>query len=435
MRQGSPSSAVTILDALEDSLGAKPTKRELTKLSLVELDHIAGALDDFWRDQANEAVPEGASLVGGWRSAYGSEPAFREDLSDSLLYCPRVMLLDPLAEFFDDRSALPPTRGIGYRRADGIYNVVHSGAQIWSAQGSYESLRDAPALAASRFSGIVRNLYAIEGPIREGVVVMRSQWPILHRRRAQLESAVRHDVSSDDLQDLIESMLDKSQLTAWDNLQGPSLSMNGPVRPSDQKWEAQSFFYYLNKMLAVADAFGAQYVPSSGADLALLRKKVTLGVHRSHPGAILREVSRVVVPSVEVPIRQAVELRKSSEDFEDWRSSLRKIQRDASSDSPEELRQRVEDELRPRVNSVRHSLERSSIKELVRTDGTSLVIDAVVGVGVGVAVNDPLWGVAAGGGSGVLKWILKAYLRDKPTGVDAVLATLLRDPRSSRLPR
>lgn len=420
----------TVLDALEEALGARPLRAELGKLRVAELDQLGGALGEFWRTQAEELVPDGASLIGGWRSAYGSEPVFREDLSDSLLYYSKLLLLDPLADFFDDRSSLPDPRGIRYRRRDGVYNIVRTGAAIWSRAGSYESLRDEPGAAANRFASIVHNLYALEEPIREGVTVLRSQWPILERRRTQLETAVRHDIGSRDLQDFISSIpTDEIGLTAWDNIQGLSLLINDPVRASDDRWRAEPFFYYLNKMLAIADAFEAQYVPASEVDLAFLRKKVAAGVHHEHPSAVLREVSRVVVPSLEVPIRQAVAVRRSSEDFEDWRSALRSIQRDASADSPAELRERVEDELRPRVNKVRNDLENSSLRDLVRTDGTDLVIDAALGLSVGIATQEPLWGAAASVGSGVLQWIRKAYTRPKPSGADAVLTTLLRDPK------
>jgi hypothetical protein len=418
----------TILNALEEALGATPVRAEMAKLGPVELDQLAGALSEFWRSQAEELIPEGASLIGGWRSAYGSEPSFREDLSDSLLYYPKLLLLDPLANFFDDRSALPEPRGIRYRRRDGVYNVVQAGAAIWSRAGSYDSLREEPGAAANRFASIVDNLYALEEPIRDGVTVLRSQWPILERRRTQLETAVRHDVGSRDLQDFISAIpADQIGVTAWDNLQGLSLSLNDPVRPADEKWRAEPFSYYLNKMLAVADAFGAQYVPASEVDLTFLRRKVVAGVHREHPGAVLREVSRVVVPSLEVPIRQAVAVRKSSDNFEDWRSALRTIQRDAAADSPAELRERVQDVLQPRINKVRHDLENSSLKDLVRTDGADLVIDAALGFSVGFATQEPLWGAAAGVGSGVLQWIRKVYTRPEPSGADAVLATLLRD--------
>lgn len=54
------SSAATVLDALENSLGAKPTQRELAMLSLAELDQLAGVFEEFWLTQADEAIPGGA---------------------------------------------------------------------------------------------------------------------------------------------------------------------------------------------------------------------------------------------------------------------------------------------------------------------------------------------------------------------------------------
>ncbi|MFW0772067.1 hypothetical protein ACLRGI_02725 [Paenarthrobacter nitroguajacolicus] len=85
-------------------------------------------------------------------------------------------------------------------------NVVHSGPELWSRADAYESLREDPKSAAARFARIVDNLYALEGSIREGVVVLRSQWPVLAQRRVQLGSAVRHDVGWKELQDFIASV-------------------------------------------------------------------------------------------------------------------------------------------------------------------------------------------------------------------------------------
>lgn len=420
-----------VLDALQDVLGANPKRSDLEKLSVSELAAIGDELGEFWRQQADEAIPGGASLIGGWRSANSSEPAFREDLSDSLLYYPTLMLLDPIADFFSRAATLPEPHGIRYRRRDGRDNTVSAGARLWASHYTFESLRvDNPDLAAARFAAVVDNLYALEVPIRSGVTVLRSQWPILERRRTQLETAVRHDVASSELQDFIASIpADTVGPTVWDNLQGLQLSMNGPVHHADKRWVAEPFFFYIDKMLAVADAYGAQYVAANEQDLNLLRRKVTVGLHRSHPGAMLRDVADIVVPSVDVPIRQAAAIRADSSNFDDWRSALRTIQRDGSADTPEVLRERVEDTLRPRVNQLRRELESSSLKELVRHDGVDLVIDAVFGMAAALVTKDPLVSVGATVGAGVTQWILKAYTRPKPSGADAVLATLLRDPR------
>ena len=419
----------TILDAVESALGAKPTQQELRKLTVPELDEIAGRLDEFWRDQARQPIKAGASFIGGWRSSHGSEPSLRADLSDSLLYYSRLLLLDPLADFFNDGSVLPSPRGVRYRRPDGRYNTVSAGARIWSQAGAYESLREDRDMAAARFASMVRNLYSLEKLIREDIIVLRSQWPVLAQRGTQLDTAVRHDVQSKDLQDFIKSIPpDEIGLTAWDNLQGFAIAGDGPVHVADEKWRNAPFFYYLDKMLAVAHAFDAQFVPPTKQDLQFLRKKVTVGVHRMHPGAMLREVSDFLLPSIEVPIREAVAVRKSSDNFEEWRVGLQHIQHEASGDTEAELRDRVEEELLPRMNRVKRDLEKSPLSLNLRPDAINFVIDAAVGLAVADLTHQPSWGVATGATSGILHWIVKAYTRPKPQGADAVLATLLRDP-------
>lgn len=227
----------TVLDALQDVLGSKPKRSELAMLTLSELGAIREELNEFWWQQADEPISGGASLIGGWRSANSSEPAFREDLSDSLLYYPTLMLLDPIADFFSSPTVLPEPHPIRYRRPDGRDNVLSAGARLWSSHHTFESLRATrPEAASSRFAAIVDNLYALEVPIRSGATVLRSQWPILERRRTQLEAAVRHDVASSELQEFIAAIPpDVIGPTVWDNLQGLQMSMNRPVREADKR--------------------------------------------------------------------------------------------------------------------------------------------------------------------------------------------------------
>lgn len=421
----------TVLDALEDILGGIPTRHSLLLLTINELDAIEEHLAVFWAKQADEPVADGASFIGGWKSAHSTEPGLREDLSDSLLYYPTLMILDPIADFFARPEALPESHPIRYRRRDGRYNVLRAGARIWSFPNTYAALRvEHPVLAIGRFAAIVDNLYALEAPIRAGVTVLRSQWPILERRRLQLEAAVRHDVSSADLQNFIASTPPEAiGPTVWDNLQGLQISLDGPVHDADKRWVAEPVFFYIDKMLALADAYGAQYVAATKPDLALLRHKVSASLQRTHPGAMLREVADIVVPSLDIPIRQAAAIRADSSDFDDWRSALRILQRDGSADTPEMLRERVEDTLRPRVNQVRRDLQRSSLAEVVRADGVDIVIDATCGLAAAALTHDPLVSVGASVAAGITQWIRKAYLRPRPSGADAVLATLLRDAR------
>ena len=424
----------TVFDVIENCLGDRPTRAQLEALSIEELEEVAGYLGELGTAQADQEIPGGASFLGGWLSSFWSERELREELSDSILYYDRILVLDPLANYFNDGSAIPEPHPIRYRRRDGRDNTVTAGAALWSSWGSYEETRSDPQQAARRFAAIVMNLYELEQPIRDGVVVLRSQWPVLAQRAAQLGTAVRHDIRSKELQAFIRGIPpNEIGPTVWDNLQGMAVTLDGPVHPADEAWQAEPFFYYLNKMLAVADAAGAQYVPSTAVDLGLLERKASGALHRMHPGAMLREVSRVVVPSIDVPIREAVAMRRSSDDFEDWRRSLSAIQRNASADTAEELAQRVEDELRPRVHAVQRQLQRNSLGAAVRSEGASVVIDGAVGAAATILTHDIL-GAGAGIASGVLQWIWRAYTREKPRGADAVLSVLVKAGQRRGLP-
>lgn len=425
--------APTVFDVIENHLGDRPTRAQLEALSIEELEELAGYLGELSTAQADEEIPGGASLLGGWLSSFWSERVLREELSDSILYYDRLLVMDPLADYFSDRSALPQPHPIRYRRPDGGENTITAGAALWN-WGSYEEVRSVPADAARRFAAIVMNLYELEQPIRSGVLVLRNQWPVLAERAEQLATAVRHDVGSKELQTFVRGVPPTEVgLTAWDSLQGGGITFDSPARAADKPWQAEPFFYYLNKMLAVADAAGAQYIPSTALDLGLLERKVSGALHRMHPGVMLREVSRVAVPSVEVPIREAVAMRRSSEDFEDWRSTLSAIQRNGSADTSEELAQRVEDELAPRVRAVQRGLQRSSFAASVRSQGASLVIDGAIGAATAMLTHD-VWGAGAGVTSGALHWIYRAYTREKPHGADAVLSVLVKAGNSKGVP-
>ena len=420
-------SPVTVLDALENHFGDRPSEESLKKLSTADLTELRDVLGDFWEVQADQAGADDASFLGGFYAAYDVEMQLRRELSDALLYYPKLLLLDPLANYFDDRSSLPEMRSIRYRRPDGAFNLIQGGPKLWDSSAMYMPDSDDSGEAALRFAAIVKNLYDLETPIRTGAIELRSQWPILRKRRSELETAVRHDVANSDLQAFIARIpADETGLTVWDNLRGMQVTMDLPVHPQDEKWRNAPSFYYVNKMLAVADCYDATYVPTTEVDLELLRLKVNAGLHSLHPEQMLREVARVVVPSVEVPIRQAAKMREDSENFDDWRRGLRRIGRDGVNDSPEELRQRIGDELLPRVHAVQRELKGSSLGDLIRSDGTDVVLDATATLGAVTMFGEPVSGLAAVGGSGLLKWLRKAYMRKGPGGADAVLATLIR---------
>ncbi|TFB63323.1 hypothetical protein E3N86_05210 [Cryobacterium sp. Hz7] len=407
---------------------------QLRKLTIPELDDLAGLLGELSEAQSKDAIPGGAYLVGGWLGTYWSEPFLRGDLSRSLLYYSNLLVLDPLADYFDDRSRLPTTHPIRVRRPeDAKFNTVTSGPAIWSTHGTFMAFRDDPDRAVARFAAIVENLYSLESLIKSGVVVLRSQWPILSDRRDALATSVRHDVRSQAMQSLARQPSTADDAFAvWDNLRGLSLSFSGGAIPSDEPWETQHIFYYLAKTLAIADASGAQYVPSTERDLELLRTKVGSAARFTHPGGFLEEVARVVVPSFDVPIARAVEMRESSSGFEDWRSTLDRIRRAGAADNSEELRERVQDELRPAVRAVEAELGRSSLlSSLDKTGSDFIFTGGLAAVAATVGGGNPYVAASAAATSGLVSWIRRAYGPRSQGGPDAVLAALVRRSKKS----
>ncbi|PYY52600.1 hypothetical protein DEJ17_15870 [Curtobacterium sp. MCSS17_011] len=424
---------MTILDALDGALGGRGT--DLRKLSIRDLDEIADLLEEFWTAQYEVAPTLTASrsaFVGGWIGPFFSEPMLRRDLSDALLYYPKIMVLDPLADFFSRGEGLPELWSVGYVRPDREINRVASGPAMWRNIGTYESIRSDRASAVRRFASIVDNLYLLEQPIRAGVIDVRSQWPIIKARSGQLETALQSDVGSAALQHYL-SAADISGLHVWDSITGLQVSMNLPVVRRDAPMQAAPMLYYLAKTLAVADGGDAQYVPTNEASLGLLRTKYNDAVVRTHPAAMLREVARIAVPSADVALREAVAIRQSSDNFEDWRLSLQALHRTTVSDDAQTLRERVEETLLPKVHSVERELGSSSLGSSFRKAGADVVIDGAVGAATGAIAAgsvDPgaaaLLGVGGAAAAGALRWLLRQYAPAPIGGDQAVLATLIK---------
>lgn len=262
----------TVLDVVENWLGERPSKRRLGLLTRADLEDVRDRLNEFWAAQASQSASDRAAyLVGDWLHAYWSEPTMRQSLSDALLYFSSIVVLDPLADFFGDRAGLPDTRGIRYRRADGRYNTVTAGPQIWSNQGTFDAISDASEAVAT-FGRLVTNLFELEPLIRADVVRPCSQWHVFKSRMHQITTSVRHDVATPNLQTLVRAFWSSpNPLPVWDNLRGVHVEMDGSVHPSDDAWRTQHEFFYLAKTLAIADAVGAEYVPAYDSDMALLK--------------------------------------------------------------------------------------------------------------------------------------------------------------------
>jgi hypothetical protein len=431
MAIAAPGELPTVLDVIENHLGSRPTYEQLSLLSIPEVDELADLLRELSEAQSQDEIPGGASLLGGWLGAGSlwSEPTLRGELGKSLLYYSNLLVLDPLADYFDDGSRLAPSHSIRVRRPeDRKFNVVTSGPSIWSRHGTYLELRERPEEAVARFGQIVVNLYSLESVIRSGVVVLRNQWPTIARRSEALATSVRRDIRSKELQALARQPASaENAFAVWDHMRGGMMTFGSAALSSDEPWETQHVFYYLAKTLAIADAAGAQYVPATERDLQLLRLKAVSAAGSYRPSGFFEEVARVVVPSFEVPIREAVAIRQSSANFADWRSKLDLIRRAGAEDNAVDLKQRVQDELRPAVRSVEAELNRTSgLSLLDRAGADFLFTSGITGAAALVSGGNIPVAVGAAGVTGIVQWLRRAYGQQPTDGAQAVLAALVR---------
>jgi hypothetical protein len=106
-------------------------------------------------------------------------------------------------------------------------------------------------------------------------------------------------------------------LPVWDVLRGAQVSPPGGILPMDAPLQWEPEYFYLAKTLAVADAAGAIYAPSSEDELRLLiAKSSRLGAaaaREGHPVELLREVARVLVPDLQLDAATAVAMRDLKE--------------------------------------------------------------------------------------------------------------------------
>lgn len=160
----------------------------------------------------------------------------RRDLSDALLHYPRLLVIDPLADFFSDGHGLPPLWRTRYRRRDGQSDIVETGPGLWRDQDTYERLRADEGSAAERFASIVANVYSLASPIRAGIVVLRSQWPTIRETAQQLATAVRLDTRNANLQAYLD-VANQSEVHIWDNIRGMQITMDRPVGRADAPFE------------------------------------------------------------------------------------------------------------------------------------------------------------------------------------------------------
>jgi hypothetical protein len=422
----------TVLDVLEGFFGAIPGEAAVRALNHREIDELGHLVLQSAAVTAAAPAPTGTVYPGGWLAGNWHEQLFRGDLTLALLYYPRLLVHDPLADFFfSDFASLPAGRPLRERHGR---MTVSAGPAIWAPAVSYAGMRSNLDTLRDYLARVINFLLDVAPLLRSSVLITRSQWPtILHRSQA-LMTAVRHDVRSSDMQAVVADALAAGDpVPSWDTIRGLNVLPSSGLRDSDEPWRFQHEFFYLGKTLAIADAAGAKFVPPTESELKLLRIKANqagrAAVLGRQPLEMLAEVARVLVPDFQLDARTAVAMRTSEDAFDDWHRGLRSLAR--GGEAPiEELRERVEDELLPQVRRLRLATDHSTTmrQALKDTTATTVISGAVAAGAAGLASGDPVIGAAAAAVSGVLQWAWKAYRPPSLGGADAVMASLIRRP-------
>jgi len=360
---------------------------------------------------------------------------FRPDLYSALLYQPRILVHDPLADYFGltDLNILPELHSIRGKFANGDSAVITGGPRLWASGMTYAGQRENLTRARTVVDQMLQRLMELAPLVRSGVVVTRSQWPSIIGRKEAILTSSRHDVRDPVMLDAVRQ---PGGLAApsWDNLRGMKVTPSGGTNPVDEPWTWQPEFYYLAKTLAFADDIGAVYAPIETSDRRLLKAKIeAMGPKfprlASGPSdRLLREVGSFLVPDFDLDPKDLVAIRQSEPAFEDWRSLIRDLERESNGLDEADLRQLIADRVGPLVDAVVKATSRSqALKDGARGALAEVVIEAGVGAGVAaVTASDPLVGASAGL-VGVARWLWTAF--GPPASFDdrrRVVAAMLR---------
>lgn len=416
---------ITSLEVLENFLGAKPTKSAISRLSDREIGDLELLVLQSCEASAWEPSPPGAIYPGGWLANDVANPAGNEYLNLALLYYPKVLIHDPLGDFFFGQYRhLPDFRPL--RAADGSLSIS-AGPEMWHQGAAF--FKDSPETLRARLGHIAEFLSDIEPLLRDNIVVMRSQWPIITSRIQPLMASVRHDSRNEEFLDYLQKASEDEPFPVWDNIRGLRALPATPLRAADKRWRFQYESFYLAKTLAVADAVGATYVPASDVEMDVLRLKLKATFEsppsESQPISFLQEVARVSIPNLAITAKTAVAMRNSEQDFDDWHRSLDRLRR---STDPDSWSEQVADELIPDIRRVERAIRRSPLaRSALKEAAASTIISATTsGLVAATATGSPITSMAAAGGAGALNWLWRAYFPSRLGGRDAVIAALVR---------
>jgi hypothetical protein len=444
---GSPRNIVELLDNVFDS---QLTSARAMLLTQAEMDELADGVAELYRSHA-QSPPEDADTCfysGGWvaRNLGGPLSAY---LLTSLLYSPRAVIHDPVAEFFNPRLAdLKALPGIpsAQRRPGGNPAMVITGDEVTllKSRGYYVSsdpLKDAREHLALAFPA----LSAIAPLIRSGIVVPIDEIALMSQMESELHAAVNRDVRDSDLSRLITQLTESGTPPARSNfIRGADVTPTGGVASGNEKRATvQNPAYYFEKTMAIAAATGSRYVAPSAGDAAMLEfrlKRLGERLSTKTKGNTEMRMLPALVTS-ELPFLDSpdphllMSIRDNESAFQDWRAELRDAVRlidslpSEGNTFAEEARAVLQDRLLPRANEVRRVVSTSRTMRAAAADNVAdfgIAVAAIVGAG---AILGPEGALAAGVTAGLtvpLKWAYQVLFRPSPSGASAVIAQLVK---------
>lgn len=420
---------VSLLDVLERYFQGMPDLDAIRALKLAQVDELGELVKSTAEllagtrggdDGLGELVYPGGWLAKGW-----SDELFRTEMNALLLYEPRLLIHDPLAEyFFSEFDRLPKMRTLNGHGGTAVYG----GPDLWANHGRRVHRGEDIEGIRSDLVRIFKFLAQVEPLIRSGVLVLRSQWPTIRRMQRHIMSSANADLKSTEMLAAVRATSSEGGGVArWDNLRGMQVTPPGGLLDPNDPAQWQPEFFYLAKTLAIADAAGAVYAPETSDEMRLLTTKMaTVPVSRRTAPTmpVLREVLQTIVPDLELDPSAAVKIRESEEAFDAWRREMRGLQREAATVSGEDLPQLVEDRLMPRISDVKSAVTGSKWLTRHAARNVGLVAITTVATAAGGAAPGPA--AATGLATGVGQWLYDAYAGRRLDGSKPVIATLVR---------
>lgn len=370
----------TIVDVIEGYFGETPNPGDVKKLTLNQIEDFKDRVIEFCDSQGpvNFDENEKPVYIGGFESYWPGVPELFKSLSLSLLYQPRLLVHDPLGEYFGLNSIndLPEMKKIKSKLPSGAQSIGSRGPRNWALNYSYIGEKASGKNVYDSVDTRIQSIIKMKPLLRSGALIARSQWGVIHEYSNEILASSRNDVNNRMMIEFVqETQRSGGSITAWDNIRGLRVSVPGAkVSHSNEIWSWQPEFYYLAKSIKFADYAGSVYVPNNSEDYGLLKTKIESNfVNRDkyyeasknrvsgRREEILNLVVQKLIPNFEIDPSTAVAIRESEEAFEDWRLFIRDLQRESQGLNEGEIQELVDDRVTPILDNINKRISASAI--------------------------------------------------------------------------